>query len=124
MGNRGRLINKFHGSVRQEVYEFVVYYWKHNQMAPSIRDIIDGTHVTSTSVVNYYLGQLEAHDRLIEKSGGGRSRGIRVRGSRWLSPEEVLEYNRVLSKQDNRSEPDDRERRLHNPEAPQKIING
>lgn len=109
---------------RQEVYECIVDFWKKNGVSPSQRDIIANTRLTSTSVVTYIVDELVENGLLLKVGGNMTRRTIVVVGSRWLSPEEVLEYNRVLSKQDNRSEPHDRERRLHNPEAPQKIING
>jgi len=51
-------------------------FQKENGYPPSIREICEGTSISSTSVVNYYLNQLEEED-YIERDGRV-SRGIRL----------------------------------------------
>ncbi|HEY6072457.1 MAG TPA: transcriptional repressor LexA [Anaerolineales bacterium] len=64
------------GVRHQKILEFLQDYQRENRYPPSIREIGEKTGITSTSVVNYYLDQLEKsgyihRDRKI-------SRGVRL----------------------------------------------
>jgi repressor LexA len=59
-----------------KILEVLERYQEQVGYPPSIRDICDKTGITSTSVVNYYLKQLETSG-FIERDGGV-SRGIRL----------------------------------------------
>ncbi len=59
-----------------KILEVLERYHEQVGYPPSIRDICDKTGITSTSVVNYYLKQLESSG-FIERDGGV-SRGIRL----------------------------------------------
>lgn len=58
------------------VLKFLVKYQDENRRPPSIREIGDATSISSTSVVNYYLEQLEKMG-YIERDGRV-SRGLRL----------------------------------------------
>ena len=58
------------------VLEFLVKYQSENGRPPSIREIGDAAKISSTSVVNYYLEQLEKMG-YIERDGRV-SRGLRM----------------------------------------------
>ena len=58
------------------VLEFLVKYQDENGRPPSIREIGDAAKISSTSVVNYYLDQLEKMG-YIERDGRV-SRGVRL----------------------------------------------
>ena len=47
------------GERHQKILDFLAAYQRENQHPPSIREIGEMTGITSTSVVNYYLDQLE-----------------------------------------------------------------
>jgi repressor LexA len=64
------------GVRHQKILEFLQEYQRENRYPPSIREIGERTGISSTSVVNYYLDQLEKggyiqRDRKI-------SRGVRL----------------------------------------------
>lgn len=62
------------------IYDFIVDYLRREQLPPSIRDIQDGTNISSTSVVVYNLVRLDRIG-LIEyqaQPGRFRSRGIKI----------------------------------------------
>lgn len=68
------------GPRHHKILEFLKEYQGENKYPPSIREIGEKTGISSTSVVNYYLDQLEKlgmieRDRKI-------SRGVRVSGAR------------------------------------------
>ena len=67
------------GERHQKILDFLQAYQRENRYPPSIREIGEKTGISSTSVVNYYLDQLEKkgliqRDRKI-------SRGVRVSNS-------------------------------------------
>lgn len=67
------------GERHQKIMDFLQEYQRDNHYPPSIREIGEKTGISSTSVVNYYLDQLEKRgmiqrDRKI-------SRGVRLAGS-------------------------------------------
>jgi len=58
------------------VWKFLAEYQSANGRPPSIREIGDAANISSTSVVNYYLDQLE---KMATSSRDGRvSRGLRL----------------------------------------------
>ncbi len=63
----------------QKILEFLEKYQGQNGYLPSIREIGNNTGITSTSVVNYYLDQLEKMG-LIERKRR-ISRGVRLAGA-------------------------------------------
>jgi repressor LexA len=66
------------GERHQRILEFLQVYQHANKYPPSIREIGEKTGITSTSVVNYYLDQLEKKG-LIERDRK-ISRGVRLSG--------------------------------------------
>lgn len=50
---------------RDEVYDFILEYkTKHEGNSPSFSEIAEGCNLNSTSLVNYYLDQLEIDGRI------------------------------------------------------------
>jgi repressor LexA len=66
------------GERHQRILEFLQQYQRANKYPPSIREIGEKTGISSTSVVNYYLDQLEKRG-LIERDRK-ISRGVRLSG--------------------------------------------
>jgi repressor LexA len=66
------------GERHQRILEFLQVYQRQNKYPPSIREIGEKTGISSTSVVNYYLDQLEKRG-LIERDRK-ISRGVRLAG--------------------------------------------
>ena len=66
------------GERHQRILDFLQTYQHENKYPPSIREIGLKTGITSTSVVNYYLDQLEKKG-LIERDRK-ISRGVRLSG--------------------------------------------
>ncbi len=66
------------GERHQRILEFLQAYQHENKYPPSIREIGEKTGISSTSVVNYYLDQLEKRG-LIERDRK-ISRGVRLAG--------------------------------------------
>jgi repressor LexA len=66
------------GERHQKILDFLTEYQRENRYPPSIREIGERTGISSTSVVNYYLDQLEKKG-LIERDRK-ISRGVRVAG--------------------------------------------
>ncbi|MEO8357891.1 MAG: transcriptional repressor LexA [Chloroflexota bacterium] len=64
------------GERHQKILDFLQEYQRANKYPPSIREIGEKTGISSTSVVNYYLDQLEKKG-LIERDRK-ISRGVRV----------------------------------------------
>jgi repressor LexA len=67
------------GERHQKILDFLSEYQRENKYPPSIREIGEKTGISSTSVVNYYLDQLEKKG-LIERDRK-ISRGVRVANS-------------------------------------------
>ena len=66
------------GERHHKILEFLQDYQRENKYPPSIREIGEKTGISSTSVVNYYLDQLEKKG-MIERDRK-ISRGVRVSG--------------------------------------------
>ena len=66
------------GERHQRILDFLKDYQRTNKYPPSIREIGEKTGISSTSVVNYYLDQLEKRG-LIERDRK-ISRGVRLSG--------------------------------------------
>jgi repressor LexA len=66
------------GERHQKILEFLQEYQRANKYPPSIREIGEKTGISSTSVVNYYLDQLEKKG-MIERDRK-ISRGVRLSG--------------------------------------------
>jgi len=66
------------GERHHKILEFLQDYQRENRYPPSIREIGEKTGISSTSVVNYYLDQLEKKG-MIERDRK-ISRGVRVSG--------------------------------------------
>jgi repressor LexA len=66
------------GERHQRILDFLQEYQRANKYPPSIREIGEKTGISSTSVVNYYLDQLEKRG-LIERDRK-TSRGVRLAG--------------------------------------------
>ncbi len=66
------------GERHHRILAFLQQYQRENKYPPSIREIGEKTGITSTSVVNYYLDQLEKKG-LIERDRK-ISRGVRLAG--------------------------------------------
>ena len=67
------------GERHQRILDFLREYQRTNKYPPSIREIGEKTGISSTSVVNYYLDQLEKRG-LIERDRK-ISRGVRLSGA-------------------------------------------
>ena len=67
------------GERHHRILAFLQQYQRENRYPPSIREIGEKTGITSTSVVNYYLDQLEKKG-LIERDRK-ISRGVRLSGN-------------------------------------------
>ena len=66
------------GERHQKILDFLSEYQRENKYPPSIREIGEKTGISSTSVVNYYLDQLEKRG-MIERDRK-ISRGVRLAG--------------------------------------------
>ena len=71
------------GERHQRILDFLRAYQSENKYPPSIREIGEKTGISSTSVVNYYLDQLEKRG-LIERDRK-ISRGVRLAGLNGLA---------------------------------------
>jgi repressor LexA len=67
------------GERHQRILDFLLEYQRENKYPPSIREIGEKTGITSTSVVNYYLDQLEKMGRI--ERDRKISRGVRLSGA-------------------------------------------
>lgn len=59
--------------LRAEIVDFVKAFWLNHKYAPSHRDIMEATGISSTSVVNYHIGVLVdegilEHDPVVARS--------------------------------------------------------
>ena len=66
------------GERHQKILDFLSEYQRENSYPPSIREIGEQTGITSTSVVNYYLDQLEKMGKI--ERDRKISRGVRMAG--------------------------------------------
>lgn len=83
---RGKIKNLYGDEKRSKVMHYIIRYKEvHDGLSPTMREIMVGCGMFSTSHVDYYLQQLEEMD-LIKRSG---RRGIQVIGGVWLKPEET-----------------------------------
>lgn len=73
------------GERHQKILDFLSEYQRTNKYPPSIREIGEKTGISSTSVVNYYLDQLEKKG-MIERDRK-ISRGVRLAGVNGVSPD-------------------------------------
>jgi len=69
------------------VYKYLQTYIEQHGYAPSLREIMDGAGISSTSVVNYHLNRLVVLGLIRRDSG--KARAIRVLGrcpvcGRWV----------------------------------------
>lgn len=48
-----------------EVLNFVCSFWEQNLRSPSIRDVVSGCELTSTSVANYILDSLAEDGKIV-----------------------------------------------------------
>lgn len=71
------------GERHQKILDFLSEYQRENKYPPSIREIGEKTGISSTSVVNYYLDQLEKKG-MIERDRK-ISRGVRLAGVNGIS---------------------------------------
>lgn len=75
-------------AARTRIFNFIVAYKEqHDGNSPSSREIMDGTRVTSTSVVHYHLGVLERDGKIIQNRRTSRS--IEIVGGTWTFKEPV-----------------------------------
>lgn len=65
----------------KEVFDFIVDYWQKHKFSPSLRDIMDGTSLTSTSWVNWHLDKLEESGYIQREPM--KSRTITIVGAQW-----------------------------------------
>ena len=75
-------------SKQQRIIDFTRRFWVDNGYPPTVRDIVNGCRISSTSVVDYNLDILERAGHIRRHSG--ISRGIELL-SRSLSPEHHLQ---------------------------------
>jgi len=64
------------GERHQKILDFLKKYWQENNYPPTIREIGENTDISSTSVVNYYLDQLEKMGKI--ERDRKISRGVRL----------------------------------------------
>ena len=67
------------GERHQKILDFIQEYQRKYKHPPSIREIGENCDISSTSVVNYYLDQLEKHGHI--ERDRKISRGLRVTGA-------------------------------------------
>lgn len=71
-----------------EVLGFIVNFKKvHDGNSPTYREIMAGCGLASTSLVAYYLDDLEERGKILRPARGGNVRVIEVVGGRWVGPE-------------------------------------
>jgi predicted MarR family transcription regulator len=61
----------------------VAFKREHNGNSPSLRELIEATDLTSTSIVSYYLDKLEAAGK-ISRGEYSEFRNIEVANSEWV----------------------------------------
>jgi SOS-response transcriptional repressor LexA len=71
-----------------KLFAYLVNYKQtHDGNSPSIREIMNHFKVSSSSVVAYLLGKLEA-ENLINIDGYPNGRSIKIVGAQWIPPED------------------------------------
>jgi hypothetical protein len=75
-------------TVCDQVYRFLVSYKEsHDGNSPTMREIIEGAGVSSTSMVAFYLDKLEAENlicRPIPATGKRMTANIEILGGKWI----------------------------------------
>ena len=67
---------------KNEVFEFIIKFKTENDgQSPTLRDIVQNTLASSTSVASYVLDELEEDGKI--KRTANWDRGIRVIGGKW-----------------------------------------
>ena len=67
----------------QAIFNFIVYFKLiHDGNSPTIRLIQEGVGISSTSMVNYYLDELETQGRI--RRPRERAAAIEVVGGKWV----------------------------------------
>lgn len=75
---------------KRRVFDFIVKHKRaHDGNSPSSREIMDAAHVSSTSMVHFYLDALERDGKI--RLEYGRSRRIEIVGGEWQWHEEYTE---------------------------------
>jgi SOS-response transcriptional repressor LexA len=70
-----------------EILEFIVdYKTRHDGVAPTLREIMDASKITSTSAAIYVLGRLVKQDKIRLFGASGQTRCIAVVGATWSPP--------------------------------------
>jgi repressor LexA len=67
---------KILSSRQQRIFDFVSRFWRENNYPPTVRDIVSGCHISSTSVVDYNLTILQREGYI--RRHPGISRGIEL----------------------------------------------
>lgn len=73
-------------SSKEKVYNFLVKFITENLYAPTIREICEGTYLSSTSSVYNHLCKLEEEGRIEIK--GNSSRAIKLVGYKFVKVED------------------------------------
>lgn len=66
------------------VMNFIVAYKTQHGISPSVREIMEGCNLPSTSITNYYIDKLIKMGKITHTPG--TSRGIEVVGGKWVAP--------------------------------------
>ncbi|MCI9127678.1 MAG: LexA repressor [Eubacterium sp.] len=74
------------GDSKELVYDFLVNYITENLYAPTIREICEGTYLSSTSSVAHHLSVLEEEGKIEIK--GNSSRAIKLVGYKFVKTED------------------------------------
>lgn len=75
-------------STRERVYNFIVEFILKNSYSPSIREICEGAHLSSTASVHYYLKALKLIGMIDMKKNISRS--IRLIGYEYVKVENLI----------------------------------
>lgn len=85
-----------------DVYRFIVEHLERTGFSPTIREIKEGTGISSTDNVSYHLAKLVAAGR-IERGQNGEARSIRVLDR--IVSGSVIEFVRLAEKIVQNAEP-------------------
>ena len=85
VGRRGRTRNP---SARMDlVYQAIVAYMtQHHGLPPTVRELMDATGITSTSLMNGYLRKLADQERIAFLEGSN-ARNFYLPGATWTPPQ-------------------------------------